>query len=264
MEEKMCMNNILFEVWLKDRLVFSESEKRECFKTAYRIVNLAQYVRQSGLLSIDEKIPAISDKFLQRAMRLAVDSTEPELIEKIMQTWTVYGNYSGAELLKRIIIIEGAVAIVNGENPLQIHDKLAAYFGEDLLEEYSASRSNYKPLHIKSFLNEIKDKPAPGGSLEELEAIIKSLDNMSVQVLIRCIENADLLLVLKGSSGQVIEKILANVSSGIAQELADEYLYLKTVRTSDITASQNRVLEKIKELEQKSEMVIAKNNSNGS
>jgi flagellar motor switch protein FliG len=262
MREKVFMNNILFEIWVKDRLIFSDRERRECFETAHEIVRIAQDVRKNGLLSIDSEIPLMSDKFLQRAMQLGVDSTDPELIEKIMQTWIVYGNYSGSELLKRIIIIEGVLAIVYGENPYQIMHKLAAYIGEDLYDEYMKAYKIFEEHNkafndtVAEFLSNLND--APPESLNEFEKLIAGMDNMAMQTINRCTYEQDIRLVLKNAPKQVAKRFLDNMSKRVAQSLVQDSMYLKDIKASDVTGAQNKILETIAGLEKRGEIVIAK------
>jgi len=131
------MENIAFDIWLSSRMDFSAEERRECFKTAKDIVEIAAEVRRNGLLSIDEKIPKMDDAFLRKYMQLAVDSIDPEIINRLAQTHIIANNYKGKKLLKSVLIKEGVVSIVNGENPLFIKQKLAIYFGDELLQEFN-------------------------------------------------------------------------------------------------------------------------------
>jgi hypothetical protein len=251
------MNNILFEVWVKDRLAFSDRDRRECFDTAHEIVNIAGEVRKNGLLTVDDKISAMSDKFMARAMQLAVDSTDPETLEKIMQTWIIYGNYSGAELLKRIVALDGVISLVNGENPLHIKTKLAAYFGEDLFEEFWGEiESKEKDIDITEFWNGFSDVQAEES---EFGKIIMSMDNAAMQSLITNVVMPDIMIALKsaGTSKQVAESFLNNMGKKAAQQIMNEYMHLRQVRARDVTAAQERILAKIKELEERGEIVTA-------
>lgn len=136
------MDNMTFAVWVSDRLHFSDNDKRACFETAATIVDMAVDVRRNGLLSLDAKIPSIPEFLLREGIRLAVDSTDPETLRELMQRWVIAGDYRDAELLRRLVIIDGVLAIVNGENPNSIRIRLGTFFGEDLQQEFSEYGKN--------------------------------------------------------------------------------------------------------------------------
>ena len=50
------------------------------------LVGLAERARREGLLSLEEDAARTQDPFLQRAIRLAVDGTDPEFIREILST----------------------------------------------------------------------------------------------------------------------------------------------------------------------------------
>ena len=131
------MENLAFDIWLSNRMDFSDEDRRECFATAKELVRIAQDVRMNGLLSIDDKIPKMEDFFMRKYMQMAVDSIDPETIEKLSQTHIVANNYRGKKLLKSVLIKEGIVAITNGNNPKAIKEMLEIYFGDDLLQEFN-------------------------------------------------------------------------------------------------------------------------------
>jgi flagellar motor component MotA len=137
-------NSNLFDFWVRDRLHFTDDNRRACFETAHTIVAITQDVRRNGLLSLDGKLSSMDSFFLRTALQLAVDNTSLELIRAIMQNWIISGDYRGKELLERIIILEGVISILNGEPPTIIREKLGIYIGEDLYDEYKASFDDNK------------------------------------------------------------------------------------------------------------------------
>jgi len=186
------MENIAFDIWLSSngRMNFSDDDRRECFETAKIIVEIASDVRRNGLLSIDEKIPTYPDMFLRKYLQMAVDSTDPQIMRKIMQTHIVVNNYSGKRLLESIIMKDGIIAIVDGWNPWMIAEGLAVYFGDDLMEDYwdylrhEVAGDIVKPVYVH---RENKRPYTPGGTIaphgyggdklsqEEVDALIIKL-----------------------------------------------------------------------------------------
>lgn len=51
-----------------------------------QIVDYARAARQSGVLSIEQKVEAIEDPFFRKAMRLAVDSVGAEVMESVLDS----------------------------------------------------------------------------------------------------------------------------------------------------------------------------------
>jgi chemotaxis protein MotA len=50
-----------------------------------RLVKLAQKARRDGIISLDSELAKISDRFMRRALMLAVDGTEPSELRAMMQ-----------------------------------------------------------------------------------------------------------------------------------------------------------------------------------
>jgi chemotaxis protein MotA len=54
-------------------------------QTLQQLVTFANKARKSGIVSLDQDLPTVSDPFLKQALMLAVDGTEPSEVRKIMQ-----------------------------------------------------------------------------------------------------------------------------------------------------------------------------------
>lgn len=55
------------------------------YSAMQQLVTYANKARRSGIVSLDQDLPAIQDSFLQQALTLAVDGTEPSELRKIME-----------------------------------------------------------------------------------------------------------------------------------------------------------------------------------
>jgi chemotaxis protein MotA len=53
--------------------------------TVKLLLSFANKARRSGIVSLDQDLPTISDSFLKQALTLAVDGTEPSELRKIME-----------------------------------------------------------------------------------------------------------------------------------------------------------------------------------
>ncbi len=55
-------------------------------KTLRLLVGFAETARREGLLSLEEKLEGLDNKFLEKGIRLIVDGTDPELIRSMLET----------------------------------------------------------------------------------------------------------------------------------------------------------------------------------
>ncbi|URN96864.1 MAG: flagellar motor switch protein FliG [Candidatus Pristimantibacillus lignocellulolyticus] len=87
---------------------------------------------------------------------------------------------------------------------------------------------------------------------------IVSIDNRSIQRIIRDVENADLQLALKVSSEEVREAIFRNMSKRMADTFQEEMEFMGPVRLRDVEEAQTRIVAIIRRLEESGEIIIAR------
>lgn len=87
---------------------------------------------------------------------------------------------------------------------------------------------------------------------------IATLDNRSIQRVIRDVENADLMLSLKVSSEEVREVIFRNMSKRMAETFREEMEFMGPVRLRDVEEAQSRIVATIRRLEEAGEIIIAR------
>ncbi|MBB5172079.1 flagellar motor switch protein FliG [Texcoconibacillus texcoconensis] len=87
---------------------------------------------------------------------------------------------------------------------------------------------------------------------------IVTLDNRSIQRVIRDIENEDLQLSLKVASEEVQKVIFDNMSQRMADTFREEMEYMGPVRLRDVEEAQTRIVATIRRLEEAGEIVIAR------
>lgn len=86
---------------------------------------------------------------------------------------------------------------------------------------------------------------------------IAHLEDRFVQRILRDIESQDLTMALKGASDAIKEKLLANVSSRVAEMVREELSYLGPVRLRDVEEAQGRIVAVVRQLEESGEIVLA-------
>lgn len=84
------------------------------------------------------------------------------------------------------------------------------------------------------------------------------LDDRSLQLVLREIDNKDLSLALKASSGDVGNKVYKNMSKRAAETLKEEMEYMGPVRIRDVEEAQQRIVNVIRRLEESGEIVVSR------
>lgn len=84
------------------------------------------------------------------------------------------------------------------------------------------------------------------------------LDDRGIQLVLRSVDNKELALALKGSSEEVGEKILKNMSKRAAENLKEDMDYMGPVRVKDVQEAQQKIVNIIRRLEESGEIVIAR------
>lgn len=87
---------------------------------------------------------------------------------------------------------------------------------------------------------------------------IVSLDNRSIQRVIRDVENEDLQLSLKVASEEVKEVLFKNMSKRMAETFQEEMEFMGPVRLRDVEEAQTRIVATIRRLEEAGEVIIAR------
>ena len=87
---------------------------------------------------------------------------------------------------------------------------------------------------------------------------IITMDDRSIQRFVRDCDARDLVLALKGSNAEVAEKLFANMSTRMAQNIKDDLEITSNVRIKDVQDAQQRIVDIIRDLEEKGEIIILK------
>ena len=93
---------------------------------------------------------------------------------------------------------------------------------------------------------------------------IISLDNRSIQTVLRqSIDNRDIAVALKGSTAEVQNVILSNVSKRLAIMIQEDMEYMGPVRRSDVEEAQQKIVNVIRRLQDTGEIIVARGGGGG-
>ena len=87
---------------------------------------------------------------------------------------------------------------------------------------------------------------------------ILSLDDKSIQRVLREVDNNELAVALKGSNEEVQNVIFNNLSKRLAAMIKEDMEYMGPVRLKDVEESQQKIVNIIRKLEDSSEIIISR------
>lgn len=87
---------------------------------------------------------------------------------------------------------------------------------------------------------------------------IISLDDVSIQRILREVESSDLSLALKGCSEEVANAIYRNQSKRAAASLKEDMEFLGPVRITDVEKAQQKIVSIIRRLDDANEIIISR------
>ncbi|MFP4364912.1 MAG: hypothetical protein ACLFR1_13700 [Spirochaetia bacterium] len=120
---------------------FTEDDLLKCSKSIQQIKELAEKARREGLLALEDDLSSLDSFFLQQGVQLVCNGDEPDIIRAILMRLIASGGYTGVELLKRIILMEGVLGIQAGDNPRVLQTSLHAFLGEEMMKRLEAENS---------------------------------------------------------------------------------------------------------------------------
>ena len=245
--------------------VKSEPMKKEgCIHIIRRIVDLSQITRRRGILALELELDEEQNSFLKTAIRLMVNGTMPDELEKILKNLISAGNYSDIELLERQIIMQGTNCLLGGHNPLYTANILLSMLGEEYLtrvDEICPPDNRYKPY--VDLMAVLKDKKALPESAAFEERFL-SLWKYNIYIIFaemttnRSIYEPQFAQALYGCSIGLINHILDHISWGRAMDLCEALLHIHSQNTDSydhIITAQQHILHVLDQLEKEGKFV---------
>jgi flagellar motor switch protein FliG len=168
------------------------------------------------------------------AHRIAVmDRTSPDIIRQVEAT---------LERKLSSVLQPSDLSSVGGLGPLVDIINRADRATERLILEGLAARNAELAEEIRSKMFMFED--------------ITTLDDRSIQLVLRQVETNDLATALKGVRDEVRQKVMKNLSERAAENLADEIEMLGPVRLRTVEESQAKIVQAIRTLEESGQIVI--------
>ena len=87
---------------------------------------------------------------------------------------------------------------------------------------------------------------------------ILSLDDKSIQRVLREVDNNELAMALKGSTEEVQTVIFNNLSKRLAVMIREDMEFMGPVRLKDVEEAQQKIVNIIRKLEDSAEIIISR------
>ncbi len=87
---------------------------------------------------------------------------------------------------------------------------------------------------------------------------IVTLDDRSIQRVLKEVDMRDLALALKTASEEVTNRIFKNISSRAREMIKEDMSLMGPVRLRDVEDAQQKIVNNIRQLEESGEIVIAR------
>lgn len=171
------------------------------------------------------------------------------------------------DVIKRIATLESVspeiVSIVEGA----LEKRSSAVVSVDMTEiggiNFVADIMNHVNRTTEKYVfDELsKSDPALSEDIRKLmfvfEDILK-LDDTTIQIVLRSVDTQDLAVAIKGSSEEIKQMLLNNISSRARENILSDIEFLRNVRMKDVERAQQKIVDAIRILEESGEISISR------
>ncbi|MGC8611426.1 MAG: flagellar motor switch protein FliG [Athalassotoga sp.] len=171
-----------------------------------------------------------------------------------------------AEVIKRLSLLERASPEVVKQIEKNMEKRLSSFVTQDF--------SNVGGIDVAVEIVNALDRTAEKRILDDIQKTdpdlaeeikkrmfvfedILKLDDRSVQLIMREVDTHDLALAIKGTTEEVKNKLMSNMSKRAAALLEDELKYMGPVRVKDVETAQQKIVAIVRKLEDAGEIVIS-------
>ncbi len=205
-----------------------------------------------------------------------IQNEHPQTIALIMaylapeQAAVVLGSLPSeaqADVAKRIAVMDRTSPDVIREVERVLERKLSALMTQDFTTAGGVKAivevlNRVDRTTEKSIIESLEvDNPELAEEIKRLMFVFEDivmLDDRSLQMVLRDVDSKDLSLALKATPAEVSEKVFKNMSKRAADMLREEIEYMGPVKIRDVEEAQQKVVNIIRVLEDKGEIVVSR------
>ncbi len=171
------------------------------------------------------------------------------------------------EVIKRIATLESVSPEIVNVVEETLHKHFTSLVSVDMTEiggvNYVADIMNHTDRTTEKYIfDELgKNDPQLSEDIRKLMFVFEDITNLGdveIQRVLRDVDTQQLAIAIKGSSDEVKERLLANISSRAREGILEDIKYLRNVRLKDVEAAQTSIVNVIRALEESGEIVISR------
>ncbi len=212
------------------------AKRKELFKLFKTIIAIACHVRQEGLWILEEKAIELKmtsrNQCLSEMLDMVANGTDPGLFGDICMAKYYSEGYKDYDALTYLLCMKGVMLIAEHVNPYVVENKLIVMLPETLRKEYEADKADIAQtigLYDMSQVAKLQEgdmpfKPADNGYLiaKLADCAIRSMDNTSIRRLLADSDYSNLLICMRGFSGEARSRIFDNQSNRQSLMMVDD------------------------------------------
>jgi len=174
---------------------------------------------------------------------------------------------SQVEVAKRLAILDRTSPEVLEEIEATLEKKLSSFATQDFTMagglETAVSILNRVDRSTEKTIMEALEEDDPELAEEIKKRMfvfedIVTLDDRSIQRVLREVDSRELALALKAASEEVAERIYKNMSKRAAEMMKEDIEYMGPVRLRDVEEAQQKIVSIIRKLEEAGEIIVAR------
>lgn len=171
------------------------------------------------------------------------------------------------DVIKRIAVLDSVSPEIVKIVESVLEKRFSSMISVDLTEiggvNYVAEIMNHTDRTTERYIFDELNKTDPELSTEIRKLMfvfedIVNLDDLTIQRVLREVDQQDLAVAIKGSSKEIKDLLLNNVSSRARENILADIEYLRNVRLRDVERAQQKIVEVIRTLEESGEIVISR------
>ncbi|MBM3326355.1 MAG: flagellar motor switch protein FliG [Calditrichaeota bacterium] len=216
--------NILKNVDTNQLLAFLQKEHPQTIALV-----LTQLTSMQAANILTELPPAVQVNVVHRIARMERVSPETlSAVEKVLET--------------RIDFSQGASAFGGVKTAAEMLNMVGTRFEKNILNGIARENPNLA-VEIKNLMFVFED--------------LITLDDRSIQRILKEVDNKDLAMALKACSEELKKKILSNMSKRASEMIIEELEYMGPVRLKEVEEVQQKIIDIVRRLEEDEEITIA-------
>lgn len=226
-------NNLHKKITLEELSTLSFFSKAHLYRIFNELVgsSVMEYIRKRRLLSASSDLCNTNDTILNIAIKYQFDSQDGfcrAFKKSFGLTPMQYRKINKKNNLREDLFMN------NSDNKTVFH--------------ITNQSPNENHILNKNYIDSIKDREAFSSQTMILEKSVITLDDLSIQKILRQIDIIELIAAMKGASGNVQIRIFKNLSKRVTDFITDELINFDENNIDEIVNAQNKILEKIKKL----------------